>query len=46
MKTKNKEEYEERNSFMRDASHRHLRNSTKRENPDIRSFRRLGTDGK
>lgn len=30
---------------MRDASHRHLCNSTKWENPDIRSFRRLNTDG-
>ena len=46
MKTKNKEEYEERNSFMDNASHRHLCNSTKREIPDIRSFRRLDTDGK
>lgn len=31
---------------MCDASHRHLCNSTKREIPDIRSFRRLSTDGK
>ena len=46
MKTKNKEEYEERNSYMCDASHRHLCNSTKWEIPDIRSFRRLSTDGK
>lgn len=43
---KSKEENEERNSYMCDASHRHLCNSTKREIPDIRSFRRLSTDGK
>lgn len=31
---------------MGDASHHHLCNSTKREIPDIRSLRRLDTDGK